>query len=125
MNQSCPFCAVQPDQVVDELGPCYVIPTGDGPRGSVMVLPWAHRSSPLDLTSEEWSITQELLRRARDRLSTSLQPDGWNIGWNVDPVGGQSVDHVHCHLIPRYRDEPFAGRGIRWWFKSIGESSSS
>ncbi|MFB4288808.1 HIT family protein [Nonomuraea sp. ATR24] len=44
-------------------------------------------------------------------------PDGWNVGWNVGPVGGQSVAHAHCHLVPRYAGEPFAGRGIRAWIK--------
>jgi len=83
-----------------------------------MVLPFAHRSTPLDLTRDEWTATQELLRRQRDSIAAALRPDGWNIGWNIQPVGGQSVDHVHCHLIPRYQDEPFAGRGIRSWFKS-------
>jgi hypothetical protein len=45
------------------------------------------------------------------------QPDGWNIGWNVEEVGGQDVMHAHCHLVPRYGDEAYAGRGMRWWLK--------
>lgn len=45
------------------------------------------------------------------------QPDGWNVGWNVGPVGGQIMDHAHCHLVPRYRDERYAGKGLRWWLK--------
>jgi histidine triad (HIT) family protein len=118
MALPCPFCSPQPHEVIDDDGPCYVMPTSDGPVGSLMVLPWAHRPTPLDLDEREWRVTQELLRRHRDRIAETLRPDGWNIGWNVQPVGGQSVDHVHCHLIPRFRDEPFAGRGIRWWFKS-------
>lgn len=32
-------------------------------------------------------------------------------------VGGQSVSHAHCHLVPRYREERYAGKGLRWWFK--------
>lgn len=112
----CPFC--EPHHVVDELGPCYVMATDDGPPGSIMVLPWAHRQTPLDLTHDEWTTTQLLLRKQRERVGEERNPDGWNIGWNLFAVGGQSVDHAHCHLIPRYADEPFAGRGIRSWIKS-------
>jgi histidine triad (HIT) family protein len=82
-----------------------------------MVLPIAHRVAPWDLTVDEWQATHRLLRRLSEQLAASLRPDGWNVGWNVLPVGGQSVPHAHCHLIPRYADEPYAGRGLRWWFK--------
>jgi histidine triad (HIT) family protein len=44
-------------------------------------------------------------------------PDGYNVGWNCGSVGGQEVFHAHLHVIPRYRDEPLAGRGIRAWIK--------
>ncbi len=29
-------------------------------------------------------------------------PDGANLGWNIDPVGGQNVDHAHLHLFGRF-----------------------
>jgi diadenosine tetraphosphate (Ap4A) HIT family hydrolase len=54
----------------------------------------------------------------KKRIESEHAADGWNVGWNVMPVGGQSIPHAHCHLIPRYADEPYTGRGIRWWFKS-------
>ena len=83
-----------------------------------MVLPARHVASPFDLTAEEWAATQELLVMMRNMLDDRFEPDGYNVGWNVAPVGGQSIPHAHCHLIPRYGDEPFAGRGMRFWFKS-------
>jgi diadenosine tetraphosphate (Ap4A) HIT family hydrolase len=51
-------------------------------------------------------------------LDADFAPDGYNVGWNVGVVGGQSLAHTHCHLVPRYANEPFAGRGIRSWIKS-------
>ena len=82
-----------------------------------MVLPVQHRVAPWDLSEEEWSATQALLRSMMERVTSLHSPHGWNVGWNVGEIGGQSVAHAHCHLIPRYADEPFAKRGVRWWFK--------
>ena len=50
-------------------------------------------------------------------IDKKYMPDGYNIGWNVGKVAGQEVAHAHMHIIPRYSDEPYAGRGIRSWFK--------
>lgn len=113
----CPFCSIPEHEVVARDGPCLAIWTGEPPLGSLMVLPVEHRQAPWDLNEVEWAATQVLLRRLRDQVDAMYAPQGWNVGWNVGEVGGQSVDHAHCHLIPRYGDEPYAGRGLRWWVK--------
>ncbi len=115
--EGCPFCSVDPADVIAREGACLAIWTGEPPEGSAMILPLAHRVAPWDLTPAEWTDTHTLLRSLRDRLIESHQPAGFTVGWNVGPVGGQSVPHAHCHLVPRYADEPYAGRGLRWWFK--------
>lgn len=82
-----------------------------------MVIPFVHRRSPWELSPTEWRDSRILLQRLTELIDAQRGPDGWNVGWNVGAVGGQSVPHTHCHLIPRFRDEPYAGRGLRWWFK--------
>jgi histidine triad (HIT) family protein len=117
-DEECPFCppVVSPRIVVsDQL--CFVIWTGETPLGSCMVVPHAHRPTVFDLTDDEWRSTRSLLDHMRELIATEHAPDGFNVGWNVDPAGGQSVMHAHCHLIPRYHDEPYAGRGLRAWLK--------
>ena len=118
MRAGCPFCEPPGAQVFLQDGPCYAMWTGELPLGSAMVLPHAHRTTVFELDEDEWAATQRLLRAVMDLVSAEHRPDGWNVGWNVHPVGGQSIPHAHCHVIPRYEDEPFAGRGLRWWFKS-------
>lgn len=85
--------------------------------GSGLVIPRAHRETPFDLTPQEWADTRSLLIEARALIGARLRPDGYTIAWNVGPEAGQEVAHVHLHLIPRFSDEPHAGRGARWWLK--------
>lgn len=57
----------------------------------------------------------ELLAQARDELDASLRPDGFNIGINDSAAAGQTVPHLHLHLIPRYLgDAPDPRGGVRW-----------
>ncbi len=51
----------------------------------------------------------------RARIERELHPGGYNLGVNVGESAGQTVGHVHIHLIPRYPgavDDPRGG--IRW-----------
>lgn len=56
-----------------------------------------------------------LLDLARDLLMASNHPDGFNLGINDGAAAGQTVFHVHLHIIPRYLgDSPDPRGGIRW-----------
>ena len=114
----CPFCPPSIDsRVVFANDSCVAIWTGETPLGSAMVLPKAHRRTVFDLTPHEFDGTRQLLADLREFLIGEHGPDGFTVGWNVEPVGGQSVMHAHCHIVPRYHDEPYAGRGLRAWLK--------
>lgn len=86
-------------------------------KGSGLIVTKAARETVFDLTSEEWASTYDLLQNAKAYLDEALEPDGYNVGWNVGRVGGQEIPHVHLHVIPRFKDEPLAGRGIRYHLK--------
>lgn len=85
--------------------------------GSGLIVPYAARPTVFDLTPEEWTATFELLQQAKAYIDERHQPDGYNVGWNSGRVAGQTVPQVHLHVIPRFADEPRAGRGIRWYLK--------
>jgi histidine triad (HIT) family protein len=57
------------------------------------------------------------LQQVKALLDRQYAPDGYNLGWNCGQVAGQNVFHAHLHVIPRYGDEPLAGKGIRYWLK--------
>ncbi|MDV7390058.1 HIT domain-containing protein, partial [Arthrospira platensis SPKY1] len=55
------------------------------------------------------------LDEAREAVSSQYSPDGYNIGINDGPAAGQTVPHLHIHLIPRYKgDLPDPRGGVRW-----------
>jgi diadenosine tetraphosphate (Ap4A) HIT family hydrolase len=85
--------------------------------GSGMIIPKAYRPTVFDLTPEDWAATYDLLHKVKTHLDETLKPGGYSVGWNVLPVGGQHVPQAHLHVIPRFADEPYAGRGIRYWLK--------
>jgi diadenosine tetraphosphate (Ap4A) HIT family hydrolase len=114
----CPFCALDPAEIVLEGSLCMVMDTRDPVlTGSRMIVPRAHRETVFDLTTSEWAETFELLGQTRALLDAKYAPDGYNVGWNCGVVGGQEVFHAHLHIIPRFADEPLAGRGIRYAIK--------
>jgi diadenosine tetraphosphate (Ap4A) HIT family hydrolase len=85
--------------------------------GSGVIVPKEHRQTVFDLTEDEWNATYELLHEVKIFLDMKYKPEGYNIGWNVGNVGGQDIPHAHLHVIPRYKDEPMAGKGMRYWLK--------
>ncbi len=115
---TCPFCDLTDEQVLAETESCVAIATIDAVLvGSVMVIPRVHRDTPFDLSADEWAETGVLLRQLKAQIDEEYRPDGYTIGWNSGEVGGQEVAHAHLHVIPRFADEPLAGRGIRWALK--------
>ena len=85
--------------------------------GSYVIIPKSQVGSPFELSYEEWKDSRLLLLEVKEYLDKRYNPDGYNIGWNVGKVAGQEVAHAHMHIIPRYADEPYSGKGIRYWFK--------
>ena len=85
--------------------------------GSYVVIPKSRVSTPFELSDAEWHDTKKMMHTIKQYLDEKYKPDGYNLGWNVGKIAGQEVQHVHLHIIPRFADEPFAGKGIRHWLK--------
>ena len=73
--------------------------------GHTLVIPRRHVASFFDLTAEEASACLALITEERMLLDKEFKPDGYNIGVNVGQAAGQSIFHVHIHLIPRYKGD--------------------
>jgi diadenosine tetraphosphate (Ap4A) HIT family hydrolase len=67
-----------------------------------------------EATREEQIDMLDLLEVVKAQLDAELQPDGYNIGINAGPAAGQTVMHLHLHLIPRFHgDVPDPRGGVR------------
>jgi diadenosine tetraphosphate (Ap4A) HIT family hydrolase len=80
--------------------------------GHVEIVPKRHVESFFDLSPEEIAEAYDLLRKARDRIVREVEPPhGYTIGVNEGEAAGQSIRHLHLHLIPRYHDDVKDPRG--------------
>ena len=76
------------------------------------VIPKRHVADYFQLEEEELAAIQILLKIIRGKiLETDRQVEGFNIGWNVGEVAGQTIFHAHVHLIPRRPDDVENPRG--------------
>ena len=73
--------------------------------GHTVVIPKRHVASFFDLTQEEVAACMDLINEEKKLIDEEFNPDGYNIGVNVGTAAGQSVFHVHIHIIPRYKGD--------------------
>ena len=83
--------------------------------GHTLVIPLRHVESFFDTSAEERAAMFELLDAAKRQLQTEFVPAGFNIGINDGAAAGQTIRHLHMHLIPRYAGDCADPRGgVRW-----------
>jgi diadenosine tetraphosphate (Ap4A) HIT family hydrolase len=108
----CPFCQPAPERVVAETS--LTITLRDGfpvSPGHTLVVPRRHFPDLFEATAEEIAQIWQALRQAAQELIAERQPDGFNVGVNVGRATGQTVMHLHVHLIPRYTGDQTDPRG--------------
>ena len=113
---ACPFCTLPPERIL--LTNSHGIIIRDGypiTPGHTLVIPRRHVDSFFNLTAEERVDLLDLLDQAKAGIDKEFKPDTYNIAINDGPAAGQTVPHLHIHLIPRYSgDVPDARGGVRW-----------
>lgn len=100
---NCIFCHLAPEQIIAENNLCIAIRDGfPVSNGHTLIIPKRHVANYFDLTPEETAAMQALMHQIKVQIDNDLIPDGYNIGINVNAAAGQTIFHVHMHLIPRY-----------------------
>jgi diadenosine tetraphosphate (Ap4A) HIT family hydrolase len=114
----CPFCSVHQDKIRAQDSLTFTVrDTLPVSPGHTLILPKRHIASIFEATKDEVAALWEALRLSRSALLREFSPDGFNIGINDGLASGQTILHLHIHLIPRYKgDMPDPRGGIRWIF---------
>lgn len=115
-NADCPFC--NPDserELLLETATAYAIldkfPVS---KGHTLIIPKKHISDYFQLSFKAQSACWFMLNKAKEILAKRYKPDGFNVGININESAGQTIPHVHVHLIPRYKgDVPEPRGGVR------------
>ena len=115
-SANCPFCTIHEASVVDESRHAVAVedqyPVSPG---HTLLIPKVHVetlfSQRADIQADIW----RLLARVRVKLQLRFNPDGFNVGLNEGQAAGQTVEHAHIHIIPRYDGDVADPRGgVRW-----------
>ncbi len=108
---SCPFCDAFNLKNDNWTATWEPFPVG---IGHMKIIPIRHEATLFTLTTEEKTDFWKLLEKVKEYLDTSMgshKPDGYNIGINVGEAAGQTISHLHIHVIPRYKGDVENPRG--------------
>ena len=109
----CIFCKLKDYVLENELAYAVfdVMPVNPG---HLLIIPKRHVQNYFDITPEEELAMHDLLHKGKKLIDEKYSPDGYNFGVNCNECAGQTVMHVHMHLIPRYKgDTKFVHGGVR------------
>lgn len=115
-EQGCLFCKFVKDdtniEVVDRFKHCFVMkdryPVS---KGHILIIPYGHFENWFEAKPEVQDEVVEILNAMKKKWDQEYAPDGYNIGANVGRAAGQTVMHLHVHLIPRYKGDMEDPRG--------------
>ena len=115
-NAVCPFCVLPEVRVLFRNDAAVAVRDAyPVTPGHTLVIPMRHVASFFDATPHEREAMLALLDTAKQQLETEFSPAGYTIGINVGVAAGQTIGHLHMHLIPRYPgDRPDPRGGVRW-----------
>jgi diadenosine tetraphosphate (Ap4A) HIT family hydrolase len=116
MTTDCPFCKIESDRILWQDDRVFIIYDGFPiSQGHALIIPKRHIESFFDATTEERDALLAGLDTAKQVIENNYEPDSYNIGINDGQAAGQTVAHLHIHLIPRYEGDVMDPRGgVRW-----------
>ncbi len=108
----CPFCNPEKENVLYENDVIRILlDEYPASRGHLLIVPRRHVEDWWDLRKEEKETLLAGVELAMKALKTALKPEGFNVGINLGEAAGQTVPHIHVHVIPRWMGDCNHPRG--------------
>src|SRR3989338_8621190 len=109
-NMSCIFCKIVAGEisnytVYEDANMLAFLDVHPCSKGHTVIVPKKHVENLSAMDGELWNTTLAGVQQALKKVYTALKPDGVNIGINDGEAAGQTVPHVHWHIIPRYKGD--------------------
>ncbi|KPJ94599.1 MAG: HIT family hydrolase [Gemmatimonas sp. SG8_17] len=83
--------------------------------GHTLIVPRRHETDFFALSRGEQAALWSLVPAVRNAIERTYNPTGYNVGVNSGTSAGQTIDHIHIHVIPRYPGDVKDPRGgVRW-----------
>jgi diadenosine tetraphosphate (Ap4A) HIT family hydrolase len=76
-------------------------------KGRCLIIPKRHVKTIRELNETEIASLFQTVRHVSQKLNQHLRPAGFNYGLNEGKTAGQTIEHLHFHIIPRYRNDDF------------------
>lgn len=105
MEKPCPFCEGTLKKIIENEWAFCIEDKFPVSRGHSLVIPKVHVSDLFALPEKEYTELFQMVRVVRNLLTEKYEPQGFNVGVNCGKAAGQTVPHVHVHVIPRYRKD--------------------
>ena len=98
----CPFCLPEGKVIIETALAYSIFDNFPVSKGHALIIPKRHVANYFDLSINEQIACQHNLNKLKEILDKKYSPSGYNVGINIGETAGQTIDHVHIHLIPRY-----------------------
>ncbi|WP_297465937.1 HIT family protein [Thermococcus sp.] len=108
----CPFCNPDGEALLYEDGLIKILlDSYPASKGHLLVVPRRHVESWEGLRDGEKLALLRGMELAMEKLREVLRPDAFNVGMNLGREAGQTVPHLHLHVIPRWNGDCRSPRG--------------
>lgn len=124
MEENCIFCKIARGEIpsatlYEDEEFRVILDLGPASKGHALVIPKIHAANLFELPDETAAKALVIAKKVATQLKEGLQADGLNVVQNNGAAAGQTVDHFHIHLIPRYENDTV---NVKWVPGTLGEA---
>jgi diadenosine tetraphosphate (Ap4A) HIT family hydrolase len=113
-KKNCLFCDFQGNSIFENEFIIAIFDAYPVSPGHSLIITKRHIQSFFQISDIEIIYLKLGINETKGQLDNQFRPDGYNIGTNDGEAAGQTIEHLHIHLIPRYKgDSPDPRGGIR------------